>query len=226
MIYETARLYTKNLGENLVVKDYSIIYENTFIMDDVTIGEHCVIGRQTTTTAAVVRAYNEKEKVFIGSNTAICCNVTIYTGVTIGEEVLLGDNVSIMPEVKIGNKVLISRNVTINSEVEIGDSTRIMDNSHVTGRVKIGKNVFISVGVIMANDNSFGKFGFNDDVKGPTIEDNVAIGVGAILLPSIKIGKGSIIAAGSVVKDNIPENVIAAGNPASVVTRVPKHLRR
>ena len=156
----------------------------------------------------------------------ICANVIIYSGVSIGENSLIGDNSSLLTDVTIGKNTLISRNVTINSNVEIGDDTRIMDNSHITGRVTIGSKVFISVGVVMANDNSFGLKGFNESVQGAVIEDYVSIGVGAIILPNIRIGKGSIVAAGSVVKENVPEGVLYAGNPAKVVSRVPKYLRR
>ena len=54
--------------------------------------------------------------------------------------------------------------------------------------------------------------------KGPVIiEDNVWIGEGAMIMPNIHIGKGSIIAANSVVTSNIPAYSIAAGVPAKVI---------
>lgn len=49
------------------------------------------------------------------------------------------------------------------------------------------------------------------------IEDDVWIGANAIILPGVKIGKGSVIGAGSVVTRNIPESSIAAGSPAKVI---------
>ena len=50
-----------------------------------------------------------------------------------------------------------------------------------------------------------------------TVEDNVWIGGGAILLPGVKIGNNVVIGAGSVVTKDIPDNVIAVGNPCKVV---------
>ncbi len=50
-----------------------------------------------------------------------------------------------------------------------------------------------------------------------TIGANVWIGGGAIILPGISIGDDSIIGAGSVVTHDIPEGVIAAGNPARII---------
>ena len=49
------------------------------------------------------------------------------------------------------------------------------------------------------------------------LEENVWIGDGATICKGVTIGKNSVIGAGSVVASDIPENVIAAGNPAAVV---------
>lgn len=49
------------------------------------------------------------------------------------------------------------------------------------------------------------------------IGDDVWIGAGAVILPGITIGKGSVIGAGSVVTKDIPENVVAVGNPCKVL---------
>lgn len=227
MIAQTARIYTDKLGDNLEIRDYAIVYNNVELKDNVLVGEHSVVGRVPTATSAMVREISTDSLLTtVGKATTLCSNVIIYNDVNIGNDCLIGDNSSIFTNVAIGDKVLISRNVTINSEVTIGNNTRIMDNSHITGRVTIGENVFISVGVVMANDNSFGKFGYDENVHGPTIEDYVSIGVGVIILPNVRIGKGSIIAAGSVVKEDVPENVICGGNPATILTRVPRHLKR
>lgn len=226
MISKTSQVYSSNLSKKIDIKDFSIIYENVTIGENVNIGENVVIGRLPAPTKSMVRAIHKEGNVYIGENCSISANVVLYNNIEIKKNTLIGDNVSIFSNVIIGENVLISRNVTINSDVVIGDNTRIMDNSHITGRTKIGENVFISVGVSMANDNLFGRNGYNDKVKGPVINDYVSIGVGAILLPNIKIGEGSIVAAGAVVNKDVPENVIVSGNPAKVITRVPKYMRR
>ena len=50
-----------------------------------------------------------------------------------------------------------------------------------------------------------------------TIGNNVWIGSGSIILPGVSIGDNSIIGAGSVVTKNIPDNCVAAGNPAKII---------
>jgi maltose O-acetyltransferase len=51
------------------------------------------------------------------------------------------------------------------------------------------------------------------------IEDDVWIGAGAILVPGVTIGSGSVIGAGSVVTRDIPAGVVAVGNPCRVLRR-------
>lgn len=53
-----------------------------------------------------------------------------------------------------------------------------------------------------------------------TIENNVWIGAGAIILPGVRIGENSVIGAGSVVTKDIPPNVVAVGNPCKVLREI------
>jgi acetyltransferase-like isoleucine patch superfamily enzyme len=51
------------------------------------------------------------------------------------------------------------------------------------------------------------------------IEDDVWIGANATILPGVRVGKGSVIGAGSVVTNDIPEYSIAVGIPARVISK-------
>lgn len=65
------------------------------------------------------------------------------------------------------------------------------------------------------------KFSFESvNKKKIKIGDNVWIGWGVIILKGVSIGDNSVIAAGSVVVSDIPENCIAAGNPAKLVKNI------
>ncbi len=66
-------------------------------------------------------------------------------------------------------------------------------------------------------------------MKPITIKDGAFIGARCILLPGTIIGENSIIGAGSVVHGTIPDNVVAAGNPAKVISSLEAwgvHLER
>lgn len=132
---------------------------------------------------------------------------------------VLSDNVmvSIHGVRKIGGgKIYCADNVNINAEC------MLVASSDIT----IGKNSTLAYRTILttnANPNS----PYNELCKiYPPIHkeirigDNVWIGAGVIVLPGCRIGNNSVIAAGSVVCSDIPDNCMAAGAPA----KVKKHL--
>ena len=207
------------LGNNVIIRDFAVIYPGVEIADNVDVMEGAVIGRIPKGAKAVARKVDsEYKKVTIGNGTVISPHVVIYTDVKIGEGTLIGDGASIREGCTVGNRCIISRLVSVNYNTKIGNKTKIMDNSHITGNMTIGNNVFISVLVSTTNDNNIGSESYDENkVLGPTIEDNVMIGAGANILPGVKIGKGTTIGAGSVVTKNIEANKLAIGIPARVI---------
>jgi len=96
----------------------------------------------------------------------------------------------------------------------------ILDCSTVT----IGDNVMLAPGVqiltadhpLSAKERNSGK-----EMASPiTIGDNVWIGGGAIVTPGVTIGSNTVIGAGSVVTKDVPEGVVAAGNPCKVIKEI------
>jgi galactoside O-acetyltransferase len=61
---------------------------------------------------------------------------------------------------------------------------------------------------------------YNKDVY---IGENAWICAGVIILPGVKIGKNTVIGAGSIVTKDIPDNVVAVGNPCRVLRKVSEH---
>ena len=105
-------------------------------------------------------------------------------------------------------------NAIINIGAEIGEGTMIDMNVVLGGRAKVGKNCHIGAGSVLAGV-----------IEPPSadpvvIEDNVVIGANAVVLEGVRIGKGSVVAAGAVVTENVPENVVVAGMPAKIIKNV------
>lgn len=90
--------------------------------------------------------------------------------------------------------------------------------------VNIGNNVFFgpAVQIYTVNHplNAAERRTLIERALPVTIEDDVWIGGGAILLPGVTIGKGSVVAAGSVVTKDVPAGVVAGGNPCRVIKAV------
>lgn len=85
------------------------------------------------------------------------------------------------------------------------------------------------VGIVISKDAKFGKnciifqnvtigIRTSDNIaKAPIIGNNVKIYAGAIIIGDVHIGENFVIGAGSVVLDDIPANVVCAGNPARII---------
>lgn len=94
-------------------------------------------------------------------------------------------------------------------------------NIYIGNKVMFGPNVTIITGTHPVNPSLREKgLQYNKDVY---IEDNAWIGSGVTILPGVKIGKNSVIAAGSMVTKDIPENVVAAGIPCRVMRKIGEH---
>lgn len=107
--------------------------------------------------------------------------------------------------------------------IEIGNNSGIGLNCRITGPLTIGNDVMMAPGVNIVTQNHE----ISDtqipmrlqtaEKKKVTICDDVWIGVNAIILPGITIGKGSVIAGGAVVTKDVAPYSIVGGNPARVI---------
>ena len=126
-----------------------------------------------------------------------------------GSNCFLADNAVVVGEVVMGNNCTVWFNAVIRGDVHsitIGDNTNIQDGAviHCTyqkAKTVIGNNVSIAHNAI---------------VHGCTIEDNVLIGMGAIVMDGAVIGSNSVIAAGAVVLagTQVEAGSMYAGMPA------------
>lgn len=111
---------------------------------------------------------------------------------------------------KIGNDTFIGDGTVfkggIESSVTIGNSCDISSNvNFITGTHEIG-----------TVERAAGK-GYSKDI---VVEDGVWIGFGATILGGVLLGKGCIVAAGSVVTESIPSGVLVAGVPAKIKKKI------
>ena len=137
-----------------------------------------------------------------------------------GENCFIADNAVITGEVKIGDNCSFWFGVVVRGDVNsitIGNNSNIQDGAviHCTyqkAKTVIGNNVSI---------------GHNAIVHGCTIDDNVLIGMGAIVMDNAHVKSGSVIAAGAVVLQDtiVGPGVIFAGVPAREVKKVEYDLK-
>lgn len=125
----------------------------------------------------------------------------------------------------------ISTKRLMKNGMKVGDNFHrgarcFIDPSHCF-LISIGDNVTMSVGVtVLAHDASTEKLLGYTKIGQVDIRNNVFIGANSIILPNVTIGNNSIIGAGSVVTRDVPDNAVAAGNPAKVLMSIEQYMEK
>lgn len=113
--------------------------------------------------------------------------------------------------VTIGKQAVIMMGAVINIGAIIGEGTMIDMNAVVGARGTIGKYCHIGAGAVVAGV-------LEPPSKQPVIiEDRVLVGANAVILEGVRIGEGSVVAAGAVVTEDVPPGVVVAGTPARII---------
>ena len=132
-------------------------------------------------------------------------------GKVAGTPLFVAGNATVIGDISLGDGVGIWFGAVLRADkdrISIGDRSNIQDNCVVhTSKgfpVTLGREVSVGHGAIL---------------HGCTIDDQVLIGMGAIVLNGARIGKGSLIGAGALVREGmeIPEGSVVVGVPGKVI---------
>lgn len=168
----------------------TVIYPNTYLQGDVSIGDDCIIGPN-----CLLR------------NSAIGPSCRI-TGAVI-EDAVLGTGVTVGPYAHIRSGTHLEDNVHMGNFAEVknsylGRNTR-MDHFSYVGDAMVGANVNIGAGAVTCDE---------DGERNTEIGEGALIGGGAMLVAPIRIGPGAQIGAGAVVTHDVEANALVYGVPA------------
>jgi acetyltransferase-like isoleucine patch superfamily enzyme len=143
--------------------------------------------------------------------------IAVRSGVILGKRVHIGPGsiLAASRELKVGDDVYIGKYCTIECNGSIGRWVLIANNVGIVGRLD---HDYHQVGVPIRNATWIGdpsrKIQKFDVIK---IEDDVWIGYGAVILSGLTVGRGSVVAAGSIVISDVHPYMIVGGNPAQVI---------
>lgn len=112
----------------------------------------------------------------------------------------------ISSKVEIGNNCHICALSFLGVDVVIGDACIVNTKASIDHESRIASGVHLAPNVTLCGCVDIGSCSF--------------IGAGSTILPNIKIGSNSIIGAGSIVTKDIPNNVLAYGNPAKIIKEI------
>lgn len=155
---------------------------------------------------------------------------TVYPGAVVGRDTVIRPNTIIESDVRIGSfcdigpfarlrpGVRLARGVEIGNFVElvrttVGEKTKIKHHTYL-GDARVGSGVNIGAGTITAN--------YDGKSKSRTfIGDGSFIGVGAVLIAPVRIGRRALVGAGCVVpkNKNVPDGSVVVGVPARILKK-------
>lgn len=115
----------------------------------------------------------------------------IHPLAVISKSTIIGEGTAIMAGVVINADTIIGKHCIINTSASVDHDCRICDFVHISPHAAL--------------------------CGGVTIGEETQVGTGAIVTPGKTIGSNTVIGAGAVVINDIPDNVVAVGNPARVI---------
>ena len=236
--HESAVVESAHIGERVVIGPYCVVgpdvtledgvrlHPHVVISGDVTVGTGgevypgAVLGKAPTLSAALSRVPAEGGAVRLGPGCSVGAYAVIYEGVTVGRDSLVGDHAGIRENCTIGTRCIVGRYVSVHPDCEVGDGSRVYDHAHLASGTRIGVACYISLHVAMASDNALGTLPYAPDrVRGPAIGDRVSVGLGATILPGVRLGDDSTVAAGAVVTRDVEAKSFVRGVPARACDR-------
>ncbi len=178
---------TAYIEDTVQIGSDTIIEPSCFLKGNTVIGDNCTIG-----------PFSQLTDTIIGQGSII--NSSVIIGAEIGTENNIGPNSYIRPDTKTGQRVKIGAFCEIKKST-VDDGSKVPHLSYV-GDTEIGKGVNIGASSVTVNYNGFSK-------ARTIIEDGAFIGSDTMLIAPVRIGRGAIVAAGSVITRDVGENVMA-----------------
>lgn len=175
----------------------------------------------------------EKGKLFYNTGTKLIlaktAKIILYDGLHMGYNALIDNGRSTILRLDENTELIVKEKFQVYYGADIicfKNSRLILGGGFINADVKIrcfnsitiGSGVKISHNVtIMDGDGHLLEYEGYIPVKPIVIEDHVWIGTKSTILKGVRIGEGSIVAAGSVVTRDVPPHTLVAGNPARVI---------
>lgn len=205
-IHQTAIVSSSaKLGKDVRIGAFSIIHDNVILGDRITVDAYCELGVKTS--------LGDGSPLVIGSDSLIRSHSIFYESSVFGDELVTGHHVIAREKIIAGKSFQIGTASEIQGNCTIGDYVRFQSNIFVGKKVIIGNFVRIAPYVVLTNDPTPP----SEVLTGCVIEEYASLSASSIILPGVRVGKNSLVAAQSCVTKDVPEGVVVAGVPASIL---------
>lgn len=193
------------IGENVSIGANTIVHANVVIEKNSIIGAFCELGIPTP--------LGDKSPLVIGEGALIRSHSIFYESSLFSKGLTTGHNVIVRENTKAGCSFQIGTNTEIQGDCIIGNYVRFQSSVFVGKKTVINDFVWVLPGVVFTNDPTPP----SDTLIGAHVEEYACIAAGALIMPGVRVGKSSLVAAGACVTKDVPPEKVVAGNPARVI---------
>lgn len=193
------------IGNNVKIGNFVTIHDDVEIEDDSIIESYCEIGYSNG---------REKGPLKIGRNSKIRSHSILYAGSQIGENLVTGHHVTVRENMRIGVNFQLGTMSDLQGDSIIGDYVKTHSNVFIAQYSKLGDYIWLLPYAFLANDPHPPS---DDAIKGPEICDFAVLAARCIVFAHIRVGRGAVVGAGCVLRQDLPDDQVAVGNPARII---------
>ena len=205
MIHATALVSdSAEIAEGVEIGPYSIVHDGVRIGPRSVIGSHCIIGHQSRGSGSGLQ---------IGEDATIRSHSVIYGSSVIGSRFTTGHHVTIREGSSFGDDCQVGTLSDIQGECSFGKSVRLHSSVHIGQHTTVRDYVWIFPYSVVTNDPAPP----SETRLGCLIDEFAVVATGVVLLPGVRVGRGSLVGANSTVQNDVEPETVVMGTPARFV---------
>lgn len=165
-----------------------------------------------TTTQIITPEYNCMSDYFLHSTSIV------DDGAQVGKGTKIWHFCHVLPKTVIGERCVLGQNVMAGPDVTIGDGCKIQNNVSLYKGVRLEQDVFCGPSCVFTNVyNPRAFIERKEEFRDTLVKRGASIGANATIVCGVTIGEYALIAAGAVVKKDVPAYGIIAGVPGKLI---------
>ncbi|MGH9721283.1 MAG: DapH/DapD/GlmU-related protein [Bryobacteraceae bacterium] len=194
-----------------------------------------IIGHPSKASLVQNRNFHESRGATVGERCILRSGTVIYEDVIVGNDVQTAHHVVIREGARIGDGCAFGNGTEVQIMARLGRNVRLQSTVMLSENVEMGNDIFIGQGVVftggrfmtgaaeasgrMTHEEAVVLEGKNWEGPSVVVEDEVRIGANSVILTGVRLGKGCVVGAGSVVSIDVPPGALVMGNPARILKR-------
>jgi len=192
------------LGAGVKIGPFTIVHDGATLEENVQIGSHCEIG--------IASPLARSQELHIGRNALIRSHSRFYVGSRFGRDMTTGHGVTVRENTTVGDGFQLGTDGDIQGDCTIGDYTKTQSLVHIGKHAQIGSYCWLFMYACLTND----PHPPSHVQMGVIMEDFVVIGTQCTVLPGVRLGKGCLVGAGSIVRKDVAPDMIVAPAPSEI----------